>query len=90
MLRKWLGAHSTPATDGNWRAKSPEALMRFMEGGGASRPRGVELGSETRLAAPGVGSAGQMGSGASADWLLAQQARRHDALDELIQVHRAQ
>eukprot|EP01046_Picozoa_sp_COSAG06_P072091 COSAG06_NODE_20929_length_776_cov_0.895126_1_plen_47_part_10 len=47
--------------------------MRFMEGGGASRLQGVELGSETRLVAPGVGVAGQMGSGASADWLLAQQ-----------------
>lgn len=66
----------------NWRAKSPEALVRFMEGGGSGR---VELGGHTRLVAPGdAGAANQNGSGATADWLLGQQARRHGVLDKLL------
>ena len=84
-LRKWIGAHNNATVDSmSWRASSPEALIRFMEAGNQAGP-GPELGSETRFVSPSVRVPSvQVGSSASADWLLQQQLRRNDVLDKFL------
>ena len=83
-LRKWLGADSTATIDNsNWRTNTPEALVQFMEAGDGSSPR-AELNSETTFVSPSGGVTAVQVGNASVDWLLEQQARRHDALDQLL------
>ncbi len=86
-LRKWLGAYNTATMENaNWRANTPEALLQFMEAGDNTGSC-AELSSETTFMSPSEGvTAAQVGT-ASVDSLLNRQARRHDALDQLLAAH---
>ena len=82
-LTKWLGNNAATIDNTSWRADTPEALVQFMETGDSNSPR-AELSSETTFVLPSGGVTAVHAGNASVDWLLEQQARRHDALDELL------